>query len=127
MEIVPDRRAYSSAREASLVSEECLDHCFTIFIIPFTESRVSDISTFIYEVECWSELILVLIPEFTIIVDDNWIDDIFFFYCSFYALSDCFIGRFWSMDTDDDESLITVFLIPCIQIGTSILTVKTVK
>jgi hypothetical protein len=115
---------YRSCPECrSLLSEECSYDFLVLFIRSLTEVRVTHISTLIDEVKCWPVSILIGIPEDKVRIEDDRIVDFLFLYRGFDICSHFLVGELRRMDTDDDESLITVFLIPSIEIWSRSLTV----
>ena len=70
-------------------------------------------------------MIVIGSPESEVIVEDDREGNLLIFYGFFYIGSLPLEGEFWSMCSYDDESLISVFLIPVDEIWTSTLTVDT--
>ena len=83
---------------------------------------MSDSPCLIDKVECWPVAISILIPESEVVIEDDWIVDIIFLDRCIDIGSDVLIGEFWSMRTDDDESLVSILPIPRRDIGKSTLT-----
>jgi hypothetical protein len=89
--------------------------------------RVTNVSTLIDKVKCWPVLILICSPESEVWIEHNWIWYILIFYSFLDIGPDSLIGKLRGVDSDDDESLISIFLIPSREIGSSSLTVYTAE
>ena len=88
---------------------------------------MSDFSRLVDEVERWPIVIIVAIPESEVIIEDDRIVDSIFLDRGIDTRSYLLIGELWSMYTDDDESLISIFAIPGCDVWESSLTVDTAK
>ena len=86
---------------------------------------MSDLALSIDEVFGWPVSIRIQIPESEVIIENNWIGYICCYYCFLYIVFYFFKSEFRSMDTDDDESLISILRIPCGEIWERSLTVDT--
>ena len=102
-----------------------MDDLLALSIFTFSKVSMSNFAFSIDEVFCWPVLIRVRIPERKIIVENDWICYTSIFHSLFDVGSLLLKGKLWSMDSDDDESLISVFLVPSSHIGESSLTVDT--
>lgn len=110
-----------------LLREESCDDIISLTILPFTKVGMSDIACLVYHIECWPVLVLIGRPRSESIIESNRIgyaifrdfgSDIGYF---------LFIGELWSMDSDDDESSLSILLIECLEMRYSSLTVDTAK
>ena len=86
---------------------------------------MSNFSFSIDEVFGWPISIVIEIPESEFIIQNDWIGDLPSYYCFFYIIFYFFKSEFRSMDTDDDESLVSILRIPSSEIWEGSLTVDT--
>lgn len=84
---------------------------------------MSQIPLTIDEVFRWPVLIAKCFPGREHIIKCNWVSDACLSYCLFYIFRNLFEYKFWSMDTNDDESFFAVFFVPLDQIRKSSLTI----
>ena len=77
---------------------------------------VDDMSRLIDQVFRWPVTIIVFIPSEEIVVQSNRISDSGFLDCFTDILLQLFEGEFWSMDTDDHESVFFICIVPGVQL-----------
>ena len=86
---------------------------------------MSDLAFSIDEVFGWPISIRIQIPESEVIIENDWIGYICCSDCFSYVIFYFFKSEFRSMDTDDDESLVSILRIPSSEIWERSLTVDT--
>lgn len=84
-----------------------------------------DITISIDKVFCWPISVIIGVPEGIVIIEYDWIFDVVVFYSLFDIRLDMFKSKLGSMDTDNHESLITIFFIPFDEVWKGSLTVDT--
>jgi hypothetical protein len=86
---------------------------------------MTDAALSIDEVLRWPVSIVIQIPQSEVIIQNDWISYLGFCDCFFDIIFDLLKCEFRSMDTDDDETLISILRIPSSEIWESSLTVDT--
>lgn len=86
---------------------------------------VDDITILVYQVLRWPVTICIGIPGRKIIIECYWVFDACFLRCFSDIIFYFFKRKFWSMNADDDEPIIGIFLVPCIEVWLSTDTVDT--
>ena len=86
---------------------------------------MSNFSFSIDKVFRWPISIVIEIPESEVIIQNDWIGYICCGDCLFYITLNFLESEFRSMDSDDNESLVSIFAIPGSEIWESALTVDT--
>lgn len=109
-----------------LTEEKCYNIIMSL-IVTFSEVSMSHISNFIDEIKCWPILILIGFPCSKIIIECYRIGNAKFFYFIFDAFEFSLECKFRCMNTDDDQSLIFIFLIKSLHMRNGSLTIDTTK
>ena len=86
---------------------------------------MSNFSFSIDKVFRWPISIVIEIPESEVIIEDYRIGYICFSDCLLYIIANLLKSEFRSMDSDDHQSLVSIFAIPSSEIWESSLTVDT--
>ncbi len=84
---------------------------------------MSNFSFSIDKVFRWPISIVIEIPKCEVIIQNDWIGYICCGDCLFYITLNFLESEFRSMDSDDHESLVSIFAIPSSEIWESALTV----
>lgn len=110
-----------------LLCEKFLYCCLFFIIFPFSKMGITNIPCFIYEIECWPVSIVVFPPSFKIIILNHWEGQSILLHSILYIFYFSFIGKLWTMNPYNSESLVFVFFIQCLCFVKRIDTINTTK
>ena len=88
---------------------------------------MSNVSILIDKIKGWPITILIGFPCCKIIIECHWVGDTEFFYFIFDVFEFSLECKFRCMNTDDDQSLIFIFLIKSLHMRNGTLTIDTTK